>query len=413
LTRPGVGSDARRVLAAQAVRGFLYGLAAVLLGTTLRRLDLSTFEAGVVLGAVVAGTVVASLVIARFGDRWGRRTTYAGLFLALIPAGVVFAFGDEWWMLSLVALLGVLSTEVVESGPFTSLEQSMLSNELEGQELVRGLGIYNAVASAAGALGALAAGLPDLVRDVWTGGPPDQRWFLLLVPGGLIGAAVARSLSPAVEVTPGEDRSARLDQSRGVVTHLAALFAMDSFAGGFIVQSFLAFWFAEKFDASTATIGAVFFAVGVLQTGSFLVAPRIARRIGLVPTMVFTHLPSNALLIALAFAPTLEVAIGLLLLRTCLGQMDVPTRQAYVMAVVEPSERVAAAAYTNTARYAVRPAGPVLAGAASSATLGLPFVLAGVLKGIYDLLLWRSFGSKARTASSGVEGRRSAPRRAS
>jgi predicted MFS family arabinose efflux permease len=216
-----------------------------------------------------------------------------------------------------------------------------------------------------------------------------------------------------VEVAPGEDRSARLDQSRGVVTHLAALFAMDSFAGGFIVQSFLAFWFAEKFDASTATIGAVFFAVGVLQTGSFLVAPRIARRIGLVPTMVFTHLPSNALLIALAFAPTLEVAIGLLLLRTCLGQMDVPTRQAYVMAVVEPSERVAAAAYTNTARYAVRPAGPVLAGAASSATLGLPFVLAGVLKGIYDLLLWRSFGSKARTASSGVEGRRSAPRRAS
>jgi predicted MFS family arabinose efflux permease len=392
--RPRVGPDARRVLVAQAVRGFLYGFAAILLGTTLRRLGFSTVEVGLVLGSVVAGTVVASLLVARFGEHWGRRRTYAGLFAALVPVGVVFAFAEEWWALALVALLGVLSTEVVESGPFTSLEQSMLSNELEGDELVRGLGIYNAVATAAGALGALAAGLPGILRDVWDGGPPDQRWFLLLVPGGLIGALVARSLSRAVELGVHEEKSARLDRSRGVVARLAALFALDSFAGGFIVQSFLAFFLAAEFDASAATIGAVFFGVGILQTVSFLLAPRIARRIGLVPTMVFTHLPSNVLLIALAFAPSLGVAIALLLTRTCLGQMDVPTRQAYVMAVVYPSERVAAAAYTNTARYAARPVGPVLAGAASAATLGLPLVLAGGMKIVYDLLLWRSFGDR-------------------
>jgi MFS family permease len=391
--------DAKRVLAAQAIRAFLYGLGAVLLGVSLRQLDYSAVEAGIVLGAVVTGTVLASVAVARFGDEWGRRRWYAELFLLLAPAGAVFALADDVWPLAVAALLGVMSTEVIETGPFTSLEQAMLASELDGNRLVRTLGIYNAIATAAGALGALAAGLPELLDNAWADAPTDQRWFLLLVPGGIVGTALARSLSPAVEA-PERTTFARprLGKSRGVVRRLSALFALDSFGGSFIVPSFLAYWFAERFDASAATIGLVFAAVGVLHTVSFLLAPRIAERIGLLPTMVFTHLPSNVLLVALAFAPSLGAAIALLLGRTLLSPMDVPARQAYVMAMVEPDERTAAAAYTNGVRYAVRPAGPFLAGAASSVALGLPMALAGTIKGTYDLLLWKAF-SERRPAS--------------
>jgi predicted MFS family arabinose efflux permease len=176
-----------------------------------------------------------------------------------------------------------------------------------------------------------------------------------------------------------------------VVRRLSSLFAMDSFGGGFVVQAFIAYWLTVRFGASVELIGVVFFVVGVLQTVSFLCAPALARRYGLLHTMVFTHLPSNLLLAAMAFAPTLPIAIGLLLARVALSQMDVPTRQAYVMALVDPDERTPAAAYTNTARYVVRPTGPLLAGAASSLWLGLPFLAAGTIKGAYDLILWRWF----------------------
>jgi predicted MFS family arabinose efflux permease len=182
-----------------------------------------------------------------------------------------------------------------------------------------------------------------------------------------------------------------LVHSRSIVLRLSALFALDSFAGGFAVQAFVAYWLAHRFGASIAQVGVVFAAVGVLQTVSFLVAGRLAERFGMLPTMVFTHLPSNVLLAAVAFAPNLTVAVVLLLARTLLSQMDVPTRQAYVMALVDPEERTAAAATTNTARYVVRPIGPILAGVAASIGLGVPFVVAGALKSVYDLLLWRWF----------------------
>ena len=392
-----LSSDARRVLVAQALRAFGYGFGAVLLGATLNQRGFTSTQVGLVLTAVVAGTVLASLGIARFGDRLGRRRCYIGLYLALAVVGVVFSTSSPLWALMLAALSGALSTEVVESGPFTSLEQAMLSSELEGHQRVRGFGIYNAVATAAGALGALAAGLPDAVHHVWTDAPANERWFLLFVPVALAGAAVAASLSPDVEASDfasrGEapPRPPGLGPSKPTIVRLAGLFAMDSFGGGFVVQAFIAYWLSTKFGASIGLLGALFFAVGVLQTISFLGAPWLARRFGLLNTMVFTHLPSNVLLAAMAFAPTLEVAIALLLARVVLSQMDVPTRQAYVMALVEPDERTAAAAYTNTARYLVRPLGPLLAGAVSTVALGLPFLLAGGIKGTYDLVLWRWF----------------------
>ena len=386
-------ADVRRILIAQALRAFAYGMGAVLLGATLERRGLSSGQAGLLLGAVLAGTVIASLLVGRFGDQVGRRRCYLVLYLALGLTGLVFALADSVWILGAVCLIGALSTEVVESGPFSSLEQTMLSSARAGRDRVRSFGVYNAVATAAGSLGALAAGGLGPLRDIWAGAPQDERAFLVFVPVALAGAALAARLSPAVEVEgrPVSGTAPRLRTSRPQVTRLAGLFAVDSFGGGFVVQSFIAFWLTVRFDASIGVLGVVFFAVGILQTASMLVAPRLAERFGLLATMVFTHLPSNVALAAMAFAPNLEVAIGLLLLRVTLSQMDVPTRQAYVMALADPAERTAAAAWTNTARAVVRPVGPVLAGAAQTVTLGLPFLIAGVVKGAYDLALWRGF----------------------
>lgn len=389
---PSWSPDARKVLAAQALRAFGYGLASVLLGVTLSRRGFSPAESGLVLGAVVAGTVSASLFVARYADRLGRRRCYLALYVLLALTGVAFAWSTAPWLLIAMALTGTLSTEVVESGPFTSLEQAMLAQELAGHELAHGFGVYNAAATAAGSVGALAAGGPTLLRQAWSGTPADETFFALLVVVAVAGAAVARSLSPGVEARPTSPAApVGLARSRPVVVRLSGLFAIDSFGGGFVVQAFVAFWLARRFDASPATVGTVFFAIGLLQTASLLAAPRLADRFGLLATMVFTHLPSNVLLACVPLAPTLPVAIAVLLARTALSQMDVPTRQAYVMALVDPSERTAAAAYTNTARYLTRPLGPPLAGALQSVGAGVPFVAAGAIKAAYDVVLWRWF----------------------
>lgn len=395
VARRPLSGDARRVLAAQALRAVAYGLGAVLLGSTLDALRLSPTEAGLVLAAVVGGAVTGSFVISRHGDRWGRRRTYRALYLLLAATGVVFAFAEQWWVLAVVALGGALSTEVVESGPFTSIEQAMLATDLRNNELSRGFSLYNAVAAAAGSVGALAAGLPALARELWDGAPTDQRWFLAMVPAAIAGAAVARSLSPAVELTaaasPVSDGRRVLGPSRPVVLRLAGLFAVDSFGGGFTTSAFVAYWFAHRFGTTAATLGFVFTAVGMLQTLSFLAAGRLAERFGLLKTMVATHLPSNLLLAALAFAPSFPIAVGLLFARVALSQMDVPTRQAYVMALVTPAERTAAAATTNSARYLTRPFGTALGGLVASVGIGAPFVIAGSIKSAYDIVLWRWF----------------------
>jgi MFS family permease len=382
--------DVRLVLAAQAVRAFGYGFGSVLLASTLAERGLTAIDVGVVLGSLVAGTVVAQLAVARWADGWGRRRSYLTLYVLLGLAGPVFASTAPLWVLMAVALTGALSAEVIESGPFTSLELSMLSGRIDPDALATGFGWYNAVAAAAGALGALSAGLPQLSRTLWAA-PPDRVWFLLLVPIAAGGAIIARSLSPSVELTGERREAAPLGPSRPTVIRLAGLFGLDSFAGSFVVQSFIAFWLIDRLGATTAAVGSLFAAVGVIQTLSFLVAPMIARRWGLLNTMVFTHLPSNVLLAAVALAPNLAVAAGLLLARAALSQMDVPTRQAYVMILVEPQERTAASAYTNTARYLARPLGPLLAGAITVVTAGAPFLIAGFLKSVYDLTLWSWF----------------------
>ena len=339
------------------------------------------------LASLLAGAAIVSVLLARYGDRVGRRRCYRLLLVVMAAAGSVFALTSWLPALVLAGLTGTVSTDVVESGPFTSLEQAMLPHAAGATGATRLFGTYNTIATLAGSLGALAAAAGALL-------PGHPRALLLAYPLVAAPALVAAGrLSAAVEVGRELDAEPRppLQRSRKAVAQLSALFALDSFGGGFVVQTFIAYLLAERYGASTRTLAILFFAIGLLQAGSFQVAVRLAERFGLLRTMVFTHLPSNVLLAAIAFAPNLPTAIGLLLGRFALSQMDVPTRQAYVVAVVDPAERTAAAAYTNTARYAVRPIGPVVAGALVGTSLGAPFLIGGALKSVYDLAFYALF----------------------
>ena len=412
-----MSANARHIVAAQGMRAAGYGFSAVLLGTLLAARDYSPLRAGLVLGALVAGTAGASLLVGAVADRVGRRRCYVVLFLGIAGAGAAVAAGAEFWVLLVVALTGLLSTDVVDNGPATTLEQAMLANEdtaVAGPSGARVYGLYNAVASLCGAAGALAATVPDRL-----GVSPASAWpFLVLVPVGLAGAGLAAGLSPAVEadrgsVPSGAEAAARgwtrLGPSRARVRRLATLFAVDAAGGGLVTASFLAYYLTQRYGVPVDQLGLLFFATSLLQAASVWVAPRLADRVGLVPTMVGTHLPSNVLLASVAFAPTFPVAVVLLLARTSLSQMDVPTRQALVMSVVEPGERTAAAAVTNAARYTVRPFGPLLGGLLQQVALGLPLLVAGVVKGGYDVALWRwSRRIPHRCAESGPTGGRNA-----
>jgi len=393
---PRFSPDARRIIAAQGLRAAGYGCTSVLLGGLLAARYYSPLTTGLVLACVVAGTAWGSLVLGRVADRVGRRRWYAAIYLGVALAGLIMAFGPPLWLIVVLALAGVLSTDVVDNGPATTLEQVMLAGEdaaAAGRSGARVYGTYNAIASVAGALGALTAGIPDRLGAAAT----DTRPFALLIPLGLMGFALAQRLSPRVEAPARAETAPHgLGANRTKVRQLAALFAVDAGGGGLVTTSFLAYYLSIRYDASTAELGVLFFSTSLLQAGSVWLTPRLADMIGLIPTMVFTHLPSNLLLASIAFAPTLPVAVVLILARTALSQMDVPTRQALVMSVVAPEQRTAAAAVTNAARYTVRPAGPLIGGALQSVALGLPLVVAGAVKGGYDLALW----SWSRTARS-------------
>jgi predicted MFS family arabinose efflux permease len=370
------------VIAAQGARAVAYGLGSVLIGVELARRGLSDTAVGAVLASLLAGTAFVSVLVGSYGDRVGRRRFYRLLFIVMAVAGAVFA-ATAWLPALIVAgLTGTVSTDVVESGPFTSLEQAMLPHTTEGGDPTRLFGTYNTVATLAGSLGALLA----LAGS-------SAQWLYAYPVAAAVALLLTARLSPAVEVGHELEEQPRpsLHRSRRIVLRLSALFALDSFGGGFVPQTFIAYLFTRKYGASPQTLALVFFLIGILQAISFQAAVRVAAKIGLLRTMVFTHLPSNLLLIAVAFAPNLPSAIVLLLARFLLSQADVPTRQAYVVAVVDPSERTAAAAYTNTARYLTRPIAPLLAGVALRGALGAPFVIAGTLKSVYDIGLYALF----------------------
>jgi len=388
-----IAHDLRRVLGIQALRAFLYGFASVLLGVTLASSGLGDAQVGLVFTAILVGMAAASMLVGIGAQRVGWRRTYALLLGVMGCAGAVFAVTSNPVALVVAALTGTLSTDPNESGPITSLEQGMIG-QAPPHTRVRIFGRYNAVAYVAGAAGALAAGLPSLLRNAGWGIPSD-RWFFLMFPVVAVACVVlAVGLSDSVEarITAEEEPRSTLEASRGTVIKLSALFSLDAFAGGFVVQAFVVFWFGRRFGASIESMAFVFFVSGSLQAVSSIVAARVAMRFGLLNTMVFTHLPSNLLLMLLPLAPSLPIAVAVWWSRVALSQMDVPARQAYVAAMVEPQERVAAAAFTNTARYVSRPFGPALAGSLMQAvSVGSPFVVAGSMKALYDVAIYLMF----------------------
>jgi predicted MFS family arabinose efflux permease len=383
------------IYAVQALRALLYGFASVLVGASLAHAGYSDGKVGLVFTAMLGGFAVMSIAVGTRGDRLGRRRLYGALFLLMGAAGTVFALTRWLPALIIASLSGTISVEANESGPITSLEQAMIPQVAgEARDRNRAFARYNAVAYLAGSLGALAAGGPDFFRRFFPAVPASQRFLLAFPAIGVASALLAWRLSARVE--SGEELTAErrfpLVRSKKRVAALSGLFAVDSFGGGFVVSSFIVFWFQRKFGASTEVMGLVFFFVGLLQSGSSIAAGWLANRIGLLNTMVFTHLPSNVLLILIPFMPNLGWAIAMLLARFAISQMDVPARQAFVVAVVDPSERTAAAAYTNTARYVVRPAGPALGGVLmQNVAFGAPFVAAGALKIAYDVAILTSF----------------------
>jgi MFS family permease len=384
-------SDVRLIFAVQALRAFLYGFSAILIGAALAASGLDPAAVGAVFTAMLLGMAISSLAVGRWGEALGRRRTYVGLLVVMGAAGTVFALTGFVPILILAALTGTLSTDPNEAGPITTVEQAMLAGT-PAAERSRVYGRYNAVAYLAGAVGSLAAGGPSALRDLIPALPADQRWLLVMPVGAALCAILASRLSDAAEVAADLAPDSRgLRRSRTIVQRLAALFAVDAFAGGFIVGSFIVFWFGRQFGADAEIMGLVFFGVGLLQAGSSVIAGWLGERIGLLNTMVFTHLPSNVLLALIPFAPSLPMAIALLLGRSALSQMDVPARQAYVAALVDPTERTAAGGYTNAARHLVRPVAPALASLSMTMAAGIPFLVAGGLKAAYDVALYFTF----------------------
>jgi MFS family permease len=402
---PGAGSmlpktkpDIPLLYTTRILRLFAYGFLSVVLALYLAEAGLSEARIGLLLTLTLAGDAAITLWLTTNADRLGRRRMLIAGAMLMILAGVVFLLTRNTLLLTLAAILGVISPSGNEIGPFLSIEQASLSQLIADKKRTQAFAWYNLAGSFATACGALAGGwlAQGLQSNGWTALASYQ-----MVLGGYALAGLALvfcflGLSPAVEVTVKEGNGKHtlgLHRSRKVVLKLSALFALDAFAGGLIVQSMFALWFKLRFGLDSGVIGSIFFGANILAGISALLAVRIAQKFGLINTMVFTHIPSSILLILMPLMPSLSLAIVMLLLRFSISQMDVPTRQSYTMAVVTPDERSAAAGVTSIARSVGAALSPSLAGIFLSlpALLSLPFFLCGGLKITYDLLLWREF----------------------
>ena len=383
------------------IRLFCYGFLSVVLALYLAETGLTESQIGLLFTFTLAGDAGISLWLTTRADRLGRRRALIIGALLMLGAGIVFILTNNIVLLMAAAIIGVISPSGNEIGPFLSVEQAGLSQIIADEKRTQIFAWYNLVGSFATASGALTGGW--LAQFLQSGGQSELEAYRLIVVGyalgGLLLAILFLNLSPAVEVGQAKPADTKLflglHRSRGVVLKLSALFALDAFAGGLIVQSMIAYWFHVKFGVDAGVLGSIFFGANVLAGISALLAVRIAEKIGLINTMVFTHIPSNILLIFVPLMPTLPLAIGLLLLRFSISQMDVPTRQSYTLAVVAPDERSAASGVTAIARSVGAAISPALTGIffGIPALFSLPFFLTGGLKIVYDLLLFREFRS--------------------
>jgi MFS family permease len=380
-------------------RMFAYGLVSLILVLYLTRIGFNEKTIGLLLSLTLAGDMLISLWMTTHADRIGRRKMLIAGAVLMTLAGLVFVSTSFFPLLMIAAIVGVISPSGNEIGPFLSIEQAAISEEVIGSRRTHLFAYYNLMGSVATALGALTAGWAvDLSKAA--GADAVQSYRGILVAYAAIGVALAivfARLTSAVEpAMPEGDRPNAflgLHKSRSIVLSLSSLFALDAFAGGFILQSFMAYWFTIRWNADPRALGNIFFFASLLSGLSGLVAARIADRIGLINTMVFTHIPSNILLMLVPLMPTFDWAMTVLLARFAISQMDVPTRQSFVASVVAPDERSAAAGVTNIFRSCGAMISPLLAGIllASPATLAAPFFVAGALKIVYDLILLMMF----------------------
>jgi MFS family permease len=383
-----VGIDVGRITSVRAIRGFADGFVSVLLAQYLTNLGFDPVH----VGAIVTGTLLGSAALTLgFGLTAHRRPLRRLLLIGagvMIGTGVGFASFQQFWPLLVVAVVGTLNPTAGDVSVFLPTEQAVLAGEVSQADRPRTFARYNLAGILAGAVGALASGLPQRAADAfgWPLLDTQRAGFLVYAAVGVVVLVAYLPLQAGSAQPP--PRAGGLGASRRTVLELSALFSLDSAGGGFVVTSLLVLWLHLRFDLSATQTAAVFFVGGLLGAGSQLLAPRVAARFGLIRTMVFTHLPANALLVLAAFAPNGAVAVGLLLARALLAQMDVPARQAFVMAVVPHESRAAASSITNVPRSLASAATPLLAGLLLQATdFGWPLVIAGTMKFAYDLTL--------------------------
>jgi len=392
-----VERDARLIYAAGFIRSTTVSLVGVLLAIHLGQIGLSATTIGILIGVGLAGSSVATIAVSLAGDRWGRKRVL--LAVAVLTALGYFAVGTTTTAVSLMplAFVGMLNGMGRDRGPASVLDQAILPQTVPAERRTWALAWYNVVVDSGHALGALAAGAPTLLMRAATMSPviAHRATFLACAALTLLGLVPLAGLSPRIEAAD-RDATARFslpdERSRGVIARLALLFGLDSIGGGFLGSALVAYWFFQRYGASEADLAVLFFSARVLNALSHVGAAWLARRIGLLNTMVWTHLPSSLFLLAAPAAPTLGVAAALFLAREALVEMDVPTRQSYVMAVVKPSERTFASGVTNVTRNAAWAVGPSVAGALMQhVALAGPLFIGGTLKIAYDLLLYRSF----------------------
>jgi MFS family permease len=394
--------DSNRIVLAQGLRAFAYGYTAILLGHLLADRKVSNLRVGALLTAITLGSSISSLLITRLVRKIGRRNSYRLFYAMMAIGGLLIAVHPSPWTLIPIALTGVLSTDTNDNGPATILEQVMFAEHVERHGLMQLLGRYNAVAALCGALGALTQGWLarfPLFNSTFIG-------YLALTATGLIALWATSGISPQVEKKEDQNhRKLKDSPARNKILQLAALFSIDSAAGGLTTATWLAFYLTHRYHMSPISLGYLFFTFALLQAISMFFAPYVAGQIGLVNTMVLTHLLSNLFLIIAAFCGDLKIAILLLLLRAALSQMDIPTRQALVLTVVPEPDRMSASVATSTSRYLVRPASPTVAGFLSHVAFAAPLVVAGVMKLGYDLaiLLWAKKGGYLKTGSRSAE----------
>ena len=376
----------RRIILAQSLRAFAYGYTSILIGKTLAKSHASGLVAGITLSAIILGGALTSLLMIPLSKRFSRRELYCAFYIFISISGLALYLYPKIWMLVIVGLFGVLSTDASDNGPATTLEQTMLTERISDAKITGLFSRYNGYAALAAGVGAIVEGQVDS-RHLITS---EFQGFLLLVPVGLIGLMLAFSLTKSVEVHQevlAQDKT-RISKSHKSIKELSLLFTVDAAASAITTTAFLTYYLTDRYHPGPSSLGNLFFITSVINAGSLFLTHRVSKRFGIVQTMIGSHLVSNLLLTIALFAGYFPITVILLIIRSTFSQMDIPTRQTLVVGLAPAQERVSAIATTGTSRYLARPISPIIAGLLQNISLGAPLIAAAVLKVIYGVATW-------------------------